>query len=90
MQSINAIETTGFIENQNLVLDEQLPLQDISKVRVLIFLPETGGVPTKNSDVKLIQKEKLLEIAHHCASLPVLDNRSSEEIIDYDEYGLPR
>jgi hypothetical protein len=37
MQSINAIETTGFIENQNLVLDEQLPLKDISQVRVLIF-----------------------------------------------------
>ena len=89
MQSINAIETTGFIENQNLVLDEQLPLKDISQVRVLIFLPETS-VPTKNSEVKLIQKEKLLEIAHHCASLPVLDNRNSEEIIDYDEYGLPR
>jgi hypothetical protein len=88
MQSINTIETTGFIENQNLILDEQLPLKDISKVRVLIFLPETG-MSTKNSGWKSIQKEKLLEIARHCASLPVLDNRS-EEIIDYDEYGLPR
>lgn len=89
MQSIYTIETTGFIENQNLVLDEQLPFRGVSKVRVLIFLPETG-MPTKSSDEKSTRKEKLLEIAYHCASLPRLDNRSSEEIIDYDEYGLPR
>jgi hypothetical protein len=89
MQSIRTIETTGFIENQNLVLDEQLPFRGVSKVRVLIFLPETG-MSTKSSDEKSTRKEKLLEIAHHCASLPRLNNRSSEEIIDYDEYGLPR
>lgn len=34
--------------------------------------------------------EDLMKIAKHCASLPVLDDRSPDEIIGYDEYGLPR
>ena len=33
--------------------------------------------------------DELEEIAEHCASLPVLDNRSAEEILGYDENGLP-
>ena len=32
---------------------------------------------------------ELDEIALHCASLPVLDARSTEEILGYDEDGLP-
>ncbi len=32
--------------------------------------------------------EELNEIAEHCAKLPVLDNRSAEEIL-YDKNGLP-
>lgn len=33
--------------------------------------------------------EELAEIARRCAALPVLDDRSSEEILGYDERGLP-
>lgn len=33
--------------------------------------------------------EELDEIALHCASLPVLDNRRAEDILGYDEHGLP-
>ncbi len=33
--------------------------------------------------------ESLDEIALHCASLPHLDDRSSDMIIEYDENGLP-
>ena len=29
------------------------------------------------------------EIALHCASLPVRDSRSSQEILGYDQHGLP-
>jgi hypothetical protein len=29
-------------------------------------------------------------IALHCASLPVLDHRTPDEIIGYDENGIPR
>lgn len=34
--------------------------------------------------------DELLEIGRRCAALPDLDNRSADEIIDYDEQGLPR
>jgi antitoxin VapB len=42
---------------------------------------------------KRVDKEALLEeiraIAHHCASLPVLDTRTDDEIMGWDENGLP-
>lgn len=34
--------------------------------------------------------EELNRIALRCASLPRRDNRSPDEIIGYDEHGLPR
>ena len=34
--------------------------------------------------------DELDEIALHTASLPVLDNRTSDEILSYDEHGLLR
>lgn len=33
--------------------------------------------------------DELEEIADHCARLPVLDDRSADEILGYDENGLP-
>ena len=32
---------------------------------------------------------ELDDIARHCASLPVLDERDGDEIVGYDERGLP-
>jgi antitoxin VapB len=34
--------------------------------------------------------EDVMEIGHHCASLPQLDRRRPDEILDYDQNGLPR
>lgn len=34
--------------------------------------------------------DELDEIASHCGALPVRDRRSADEIIGYDENGLPR
>ncbi|HEY0511975.1 MAG TPA: type II toxin-antitoxin system VapB family antitoxin [Thermoanaerobaculia bacterium] len=34
--------------------------------------------------------DELDEIARHCAQLPVLDSRTPDEILGYDENGLPR
>ena len=34
--------------------------------------------------------DELDEIALHCASLPVRNGRSADEIVGYDEQGLPR
>ncbi|HEY4114483.1 MAG TPA: type II toxin-antitoxin system VapB family antitoxin [Rhizomicrobium sp.] len=36
------------------------------------------------------RKEAILEILREMDKLPVLDRRSPEEILDYDENGLPR
>jgi len=33
--------------------------------------------------------EAMMEIARHCASLPNYDTRSDDEIIGYDENGIP-
>lgn len=33
--------------------------------------------------------DELDEIARHCARLPVLDARSADQILGYDERGLP-
>lgn len=33
--------------------------------------------------------EELMEIGKRCAALPRLDERTPEEIIGYDEHGLP-
>ena len=34
--------------------------------------------------------DRLDEIALHCAALPVHDERTADEILGYDERGLPR
>lgn len=34
--------------------------------------------------------DELDEIALHCSRLPVLDPRTPEEILGYDDHGLPR
>jgi antitoxin VapB len=40
--------------------------------------------------VKRTLADELDEIAQHCARLPVLDARPADEILGYDEMGLPR
>ena len=44
----------------------------------------------RRSQAKRRLADQLDEIALHCASLPVRDSRRAEEIIGYDENGLPR
>lgn len=34
--------------------------------------------------------DDLDDIALYCARLPVCDSRAADEILDYDEHGLPR
>lgn len=35
-------------------------------------------------------RDELREIAQRCAQLPTLDDRSADEILAYDQQGLPR
>ena len=32
--------------------------------------------------------EEIMDIGRHCASLPLLDTRSADEILGYDEHGV--
>jgi len=34
--------------------------------------------------------EEILRISHRCSALPELDQRSSDEILDYDSRGVPK
>ena len=34
--------------------------------------------------------EEVMDIGRHCAALPVLDERTPDEIIGYDDDGLPQ
>lgn len=44
----------------------------------------------RNSRAKRRLADQLDEIALHCARLPLLDDRRAEDIMGYDENGLPR
>ncbi len=44
-------------------------------------------IQRERSGISLV--DELNEIALRCASLPVLDNRSADEILGYDDNGLP-
>jgi antitoxin VapB len=34
-------------------------------------------------------RQELAAIRHRCAALPVIDTRSADQILGYDEHGLP-
>jgi antitoxin VapB len=34
--------------------------------------------------------EDVMDIGRHCAALPLLDARSADEVMGYDEHGLPQ
>jgi antitoxin VapB len=42
----------------------------------------------KHQDIKALL-EDIRAISHHCASLPTLDTRTDDEIMGWDENGLP-
>jgi hypothetical protein len=44
-------------------------------------LPASDGGPSVRATIDAI--------ADHCPSLPVIDDRSPDEILGYDEHGLP-
>ena len=46
-----------------------------------------GRLETKTAKKPLV--DELLEISRQCAALPVLDHRTPDEILGYDEDGLP-
>ena len=55
-------------------------------MRFANVLSENSG-KTRRSRVLV---EDVMEIGRHCASLPLLDGRRPDEILGYDENGLPQ
>jgi antitoxin VapB len=45
---------------------------------------------TQRARTKRRLRDEIEEIAVHCASLPVLDKRHADDIIGYDQHGIPR
>ena len=43
----------------------------------------------EKQSLPLSLKEELLRIGQECAALPLLDQRSPEEILGYNEHGVP-
>ena len=84
-----AVEFESFVKGNTLEIPAHL-LQRISKnrhVKVIMLMPETTETAQAPSQIAL--KERLLTIAKRCASLPLLDRRTPDEILGYDEYGMP-
>lgn len=74
-------------------------LHEIADQDVIIILAPEPAVETPTSPFDLtryaaplvgaIIAERLKQISHACASLPILDDRSPEEILGYNDIGLP-
>lgn len=69
-------------------------LTDTLKNRVPTLMPGLTDSPPPLDKRPLTPSEKrryesIMEIARECHKLPVLDNRTPDEIIGYDENGLP-
>lgn len=44
----------------------------------------------RGKDSLLSLRTEMKRISKHCTTLSILDERSPDEILGYDEYGLPR
>ena len=58
-------------------------------IAVLLALRERLDRMERRRISKTALLEEIRAISHHCASLPVLDSRSDDEILGYDENGIP-
>jgi antitoxin VapB len=58
-------------------------------VAITVSLRERLEREERKREDKQALIDDLMAIAHHCASLPVLDDRSGDEIMGWDKNGLP-
>jgi antitoxin VapB len=81
--SIKAPEADGLARQLAALTGETITTAIIVAMRERLAREER-----KRRNSKSLAAE-LMAIGKHCASLPVLDSRSSDEILGYDENGLP-
>ena len=58
-------------------------------VAVIVAMRERLAREERKRESKRQLIADIMAIADHCASLPVLDSRSEDEIMGWDENGLP-
>jgi|CZKF01.1.fsa_nt_gi antitoxin VapB len=58
-------------------------------VAVIVSMRERLEREERKREEKQALIADLMAIAHHCASLPILDTRTEDEIMGWDENGLP-
>lgn len=82
---MQALEFESSVEGDQLKipahLAKQIPAQ--SRVKVIMLMEEKNQPPADNL------QQRLLAISQRYAALPDKDDRSSDEILGYDEQGLP-
>jgi len=78
-----------------------LHIKDAEADRLAHELAELTGIPVEEAVVRALRDqlakerdlarriESIHEVQRRFAALPVLDNRSDDEILGYDENGLP-
>jgi antitoxin VapB len=72
---------------------ELAELRECSLTEAVKFALEKALMEAKHQNAHLNAdqlEQRLTEIALHCSQLPDQDHRSVEEILGYDEMGLPR
>jgi antitoxin VapB len=61
--------------------------RSVNQEAIALLEAVRGTLPERASK---LHADELLEIGRRCAGLPELDARSADEIIGYDEHGIPR
>jgi antitoxin VapB len=56
---------------------------------VIVAMRERLAREERKRESKRLLLADIMAIAEHCASLPVLDSRTDDEIMGWDENGLP-
>jgi antitoxin VapB len=56
---------------------------------VIVAMRERLGREERKRENKAALLAEIRSIADHCASLPTLDTRTDDEILGYDENGIP-
>ena len=81
--------TTIQIKLKDIYVDQLLAIISDHKEIQIDDIEINGLTKTKNTE-QLQRKQKLMQIAQECASLPTLDNHSPDQLLGYEqkEFGL--
>ena len=84
---MHALEFETYISGDTV----QIPARLLSRipthrhVKIILLLPEEDVNATHEIDLK----SEILEIGKNCSALPLLDSRTSSDILGNDNSGLP-